>query len=150
MGVVLGVLVLVFAGLVVFTGIAQRWSVQQSSGGGASESQTAPGAAPMSSDLVTVRRELAGLASVVVSPAARVVAPRPVAAAKARALRARLITWRDGFELTAHQVRVLDNAIAYAGALGRWLKTPQDAVRHAAAGKAWRAWRAADPGMRRI
>ena len=60
-------------------------------------------------------------------------------------LRARLITWRDGFALTAHETRVIDNAIAYARALDLWLKAPGSAVRRAAALKTWRDWRADDP-----
>ncbi len=102
----------------------------------------------MPGDLVAVRRELARLTAVVISPAAPIAAPRPGAAARARALRGRLVTWRDGYALTAHQIRVLDHAIVYARALSRWLTAPRQAGRRAAALTAWRAWRADDPAMK--
>jgi hypothetical protein len=59
----------------------------------------------------------------------------------------RLIMWRDAASLDSHQTRVLDNAIAYAGALRRWLTAPPRGVRHAAAVKAWRRWTGDDPGL---
>ena len=59
----------------------------------------------------------------------------------------RLITWRDAASLDSHQTRVLDNAIAYAGTLSRWLKAPHSGARHAAAVKAWRRWTRDDPGL---
>jgi hypothetical protein len=142
---VVGVLVLLFVGLVAFTGYAHHsWTRQQSEIG----SQPSEIVAPGSGDLATVRARLAALATVVASPAAEVPAHRPAAARQARLARAWLIEWRDSFELTAHQTRVLHNAVGYAGALSRWLRTPRDAARHAAALRAWRVWRADDPGLR--
>ena len=102
----------------------------------------------MPGDLAAVQTELARLTAVVTSPATSVAAPRPTAAARARALRSRLVAWRDGFTLTAHQTRVLDHAVVYARALNRWLTAPGEPGRHAAALSAWRVWRTDDPLLR--
>jgi hypothetical protein len=100
---------------------------------------------PSSGDLGTVRLVLAELADITTSPAARVGSPRPAAARRARLIRDELTVWRDQFDLTARQTRSLDHAIAYARALARWFKAPNDAPRQAAAIRTWRAWRAHDP-----
>jgi hypothetical protein len=147
--VVIGVLALLFAGLVIFTGVARHWSVQTGELGSGGDSTTVTIATPLPGDLASVRRDLTRLAAALASPVAAPAHPRPATADRARSIRAGLIEWRDRFALTDHQTRVLDNAIAYAAALDRWLRVPQSAARHAAALRAWRAWRAADPGMRR-
>lgn len=147
-GVVIGVLVLLFAGLVIFTGLAQHLSVQTGEPGSGGGSTTVTIATPLPGDLAAVQWELARLAAVMASPAARISVSRPSTAAQARAIRARLTTWRDGFTLTAHQSRVLDNAVVYARALSRWLTAPAEPGRHAAALSAWRVWRADDPLLR--
>jgi hypothetical protein len=134
------------AGLVAFSEYATQRSVRQAAGSGLGYS-VAPLPAPRSGDLATVRRQFARLAAIVASPAVRVTRPRRAAAAQARVIRAGLLTWRDRFELSAHQMRVLDNAIAYAHALSRWLRAPQDPARRAAAVKTWRVWHADDPAM---
>jgi hypothetical protein len=143
----LAVIALLFVGLLVFTAYAQRWSTRQGEVNAGASSETVTIVPPRSADLAKVRRELAGLAVVAGTPSAQITASRPAVARHARTLRTRLILWRDRFELTSHQWRVLDHAIAYAGALARWLKTPGSAARRAAALKAWRTWRADDPGL---
>ena len=145
-GVVIGILGLAFAALVIFTGLARHWAVQPQDH--SQPLQIVPVSTPMPGDLAAVQWELARLTAVMALPAAPVAAPRPAAAARARALRARLVTWRDRFALTAHQTRVLDNAVVYARALGRWLTAPGEPGRHAAALSAWRAWRTDDPLLR--
>ena len=143
----IGIVVVLFVGLVALTG--QHWAIQQAPPDGpVGDSTTVALATPLPGDLAGVRRDLARLAVVVTSPTAATVDLRPSAAGQARTLRQRLIVWRDGFDLTAHQTLVVDHAVAYAGALERWLGAPRSASRRAAALRAWRAWRAADPVMR--
>ncbi len=147
-GVWLGVAALLLVGLLVFAAYAQRWSIRQGAGSVGAPAETVTIAAPRSADLATVRRELAGLASIASPASAQITTSGSAAARHASTRRTRLIVWRDRFELGAHQTRVLDNAIVYAGALARWLETPGSVARHAAALKAWRVWRADDPGLR--
>jgi hypothetical protein len=111
------------------------------------DAQAAPFGAPTAAQLAVVRARLDALAVVVPSPVEQVAAARPAAAARAHKLWVRLITWRDAASLSSHQTRVLDNAIAYAGTLSRWLRVPRGGARHAAAVKAWRRWRVDDPGL---
>ena len=144
----LGIVALLFVGLLVFAAYAQRWSIRQGAGSVGTPAETATIAAPRSADLATVRHELAGLASIARPPSALITTSDSAAARQAQTRRARLIMWRDRFELTAHQTHVLDNAVVYAGALARWLETPGSAARRAAALKAFRVWRADDPGLR--
>ena len=143
---VVGVLLALFIGFVLFSGYATHWSAEPMlrSGGDTGYTQTQQIAAPRAGDLARVRRQLVKLSNLVASPSAALVASQPAAAQRAHALRSRLIIWRDGFALTAHESRVLDGAIAYAGALDRWLRAPAGAS-HRAALKAWRGWRADDP-----
>jgi hypothetical protein len=100
---------------------------------------------PTTGDLMRVRELLVELVAVKASLPVSVSIRQTDAARRARAVRRDLIVWRDQFQLTRHQTRVVDAAIAYAGALARWLKAPTNATRHAAALKDWRAWRARDP-----
>ena len=137
-----------FAGLIAFTGYAQHWSGQTLGSSVTIDSQAAPVDAPAAADLAAVRARLGALAGIVSSPTAQIAAPRPARAAKAHRLWAGLITWRDSFALSAHQTRVLNNAIAYANALSRWLKAPGSAARHVAVLGAWQRWRSADPTLR--
>ncbi|HUK76707.1 MAG TPA: hypothetical protein VL117_03810, partial [Thermoleophilia bacterium] len=146
-GVWLAVIALLFVGLLVFTAYAQRWSTRQGEVNAGGSSETVTVTAPRSADLARVRWELAGLTAIAGAPSAQITTSRPAEARHAHALRTSLILWRDRFELTSHQRRVLDHAVVYAGALARWLKKPGSAARRAAAQKAWRAWRADDPGL---
>jgi hypothetical protein len=111
------------------------------------DGQAAPFDAPTAAQLAVVRARLDALAVVVPSPVEQVAAARPVAAARAHKLWVRLIIWRDAASLSSHQTRVLDNAIAYAGTLSRWLRAPHGGARHAAVVKAWRRWIVNDPGL---
>ncbi len=137
-------LVIVAVGLVV----SHNGVTPSTSGGGTtSDTQAATFGAPTAAQLTVVRARLAALAAVVAAPERQVDAARPAAAARAHTLWVRLITWRDAASLDSHQTRVLDNAIAYAGTLSRWLKAPHSGARHAAAVKAWRRWTRDDPGL---
>ena len=116
-------------------------------GGSTTVVQAAPFDAPTAAQLRVARARLHALAVVVPSPVGQIAAARPAAAARAHALWVRLIMWRDSVSLSPHQMRVLDNAIAYAGTLSRWLKAPASGARHAAAVKAWRRWIGDDPAL---
>ncbi len=103
--------------------------------------------APTAAQLAAVRTRLDTLAAIVSSPVDPIAAARPAAASQAHTLWVRLILWRDSASLSSHQTRVLDNGIAYAHALSRWLKAPHSTTRHAAVVKAWRRWIVNDPGL---
>ncbi len=138
------VLVIAAVGLVAFrSGVTPSADV----GGPTIDVQATPSGAPTAAQLAVVRARLHALAAIVPSPAGQIAAARPTAAARAHMLWVALITWRDSASLSAHQLRVLDNAVAYAGTLSRWLGAPHSAARHAATVKAWRRWRADDPSL---